>query len=253
MAVDAPPRPSGLILPGDERFVIPDRREEQRRSAGALSRAHAMASEMRRFDAHRHRAAGFSELPPIMGGAAHPTYIVYNSAMVTTAAPVAQPTGTAIRTMMQLKPASVASGGSDVLLIPIAWGISFDGSTAATPGKVELVQTDVAATSLSTAYAAADIQPYGDWNTPANAGASATTELPLNRGTSASGFSTGAVTEGTITATRMADVHLIAPTNQFDMQWPLGREFMVKPGLFLRVRVTFAATVNMICYVIFEV
>jgi hypothetical protein len=63
------------------------------------------------------------------------TYIVYNSAMATTAAPVAQPTGTAIRTLMQLAPAT------GVPIRVIEWGISFDGSAAATPGKVELVDT----------------------------------------------------------------------------------------------------------------
>lgn len=178
------------------------------------------------------------------------TYIVYNSAMATTAAPVKQPTGTAIRTMLQLKPASVASGGSDVIIRPIAWGISFDATTAATPGQIELIETDVAAT-VSTAFAAADIQPYGDANAPANTAGS--TGLPLNLGTSSSGFATAAGTEGTTTASRMADMQLIAPTNQYAMQWPLGREFEVKPGKFLRVRVTFAATVNMYCYIIFEV
>lgn len=173
------------------------------------------------------------------------TYIVYNSAMATNAAPVAQPTGTAIRTMMQLKPAT------GVILRPVAWGVSFDGAAAATPGKVELIETDVAATGLSTAFAAADIQPYGDANAPANtAGASG---VPLNLGTSASGFATGAVTEGTTTASRMADLGLIAPTNQYLQQWPLSREFECIPGRFLRVRVTFAVSVNMICWVIFEV
>src|SRR5690242_16652197 len=40
---------------------------------------------------------------PVGGGAPSLSYIVYNAAMATTAAPVKQPTGTAIRTMMQLK------------------------------------------------------------------------------------------------------------------------------------------------------
>jgi hypothetical protein len=173
------------------------------------------------------------------------TYIVYNSAMATTAAPVKQPTGTAIRTMMQLKPAT------GTIIRPIAWGVSFDASAAATPGIIELIETDVAATSLSTAFAAADVQPYGDANAAANT--AGTSGVPLNLGTSASGFATAAVTEGTTTASRMADIQLIAPTNQYSQQWPLSREFECIPGRFLRVRVTFAATVNMICWVIFEV
>lgn len=174
---------------------------------------------------------------------AAPTYIVYNSAMATTAAPVAQPTGTAIRTMLQLKPAT------GYIIRPIAWGVSFDGSTAATPGKVELIETDVAAT-MSTAAVAADVQPYGNANAPANtAGASG---VPLNLATTATGFATAAVTEGTTAASRMADLHLLPPTGPYMQQWPLGREFEVVPQKFLRVRVTFATTVNMICWIIFE-
>lgn len=173
------------------------------------------------------------------------TYIVYNSAMATTAAPVKQPTGTAIRTMMQLKPAT------GVIIRPIAWGCSFDGSTSATPGQVELIETDVAATSLTTAYAAADIQPYGDANAPANT--AGTSGVPLNLGTSASGFSTAAVTEGSTTASRMADLQMVAPTSQWAYQWPLAREFECIPGRFLRVRMTFGTTVNAYCYIIFEV
>lgn len=173
------------------------------------------------------------------------SYIVYNSAMVTTAAPVKQPTGSAIRTMMQLAPAT------GFVIRPIAWGCSFDGSAAATPGQVELVETNVAATALSTAYAVGDIQPYGDPNAPANT--SGTSGVPLNLGTGLSGFSTAAVTEGSTTASRMADMQMIAPTGQYVYTWPLSREFEVVPGRFLRVRATFGATVNMWCFIIFEV
>jgi hypothetical protein len=174
---------------------------------------------------------------------AAPTYIVYNSSMVTTAAPVKQPTGTAIRTMMQIRPAT------GYIIRPISWGCSFDASAAAVPGLVELVETDVAAT-MSTAFAVADVQPYSNAAAPANTGGA--TGVPLNLSTTTSGFATAAVTEGTTTATRMADVQLVSPTNQYLLQWPLGREFECIPGRYLRVRVTFPATVNMICFVIFE-
>lgn len=172
------------------------------------------------------------------------TYIVYNSAMATTAAPIKQPTGTAIRTMLQLKPAT------GVVLRPIAWGCSFDGFAAALPGTVELIETDVAAT-LTTAFVAADIQPYGDPNAPANTAGSG--GIPLNLATTASSFASAAGTEGSITATRMADVQLVAPTNQYVYQWPLGREFECTPQKFLRIRMTFGTTVNAYCFIIFEV
>jgi hypothetical protein len=174
---------------------------------------------------------------------AAPTYLVFNSAMATVAAPDAQPTGTAIRTMLQIRPAI------GQIIRPIAWGCSFDGSAAATPGVVELIETDVGAT-MSTAFGVNDVQPYGNANGTANtAGA---TGVPLNLSTATSGFATGAVTEGTTTASRMADVQQIAPTNQYTMQWPLGREFEVIPQRYLRVRVTFSASVDMICWILFE-
>ena len=146
---------------------------------------------------------------------------------------------------MQLKPAT------ENPLKVVEWGCSFDGSAAATPGKVELIETDVAAT-VTTAFVVGDVGRYDSFgDTPVQT--SGKSGIPLTLGTTASGFASASGTEGTTTASRMADVQLIAPTNQYLKQWPLGREFMVQPGKFLRVRVTFAATVNMICYVIFEV
>jgi hypothetical protein len=174
---------------------------------------------------------------------AAPTYLVFNSAMATTAAPVKQPTGAALRTMLQIRPAI----GS--IIRPVAWGISFDAAAAAAGGTVELIEVDVAAT-MSTAFAAADVQPYGNANAPANTAGAA--GVPLNLSTTTSGFAAAAVTEGTPTASRMADVQIIQPTSQYVMQWPLGREFECIPQRYLRVRVTFLATVNMICWILFE-
>lgn len=172
-------------------------------------------------------------------------YLVHNSAMATTAAPVKQPTGTAIRTMLQLKPAA------ETPIKIVEWGFSLDAFTAALPGQIELVEVDVAAT-MSTAFAAADIQKHNFISdSPANtAGASG---IPLNLATTASGFATAAVTEGTTTVSRMADLILAPPTAPYVKQWPLGREFLVGVGKFLRVRVTFGTTVNMYCYIIFSV
>jgi hypothetical protein len=179
---------------------------------------------------------------------ARSSFIIYNSTMVTIAAPVAQPTGTVIRTMMQLKLATGLVGA-----VVIGWSASCSASTAITPGTLELVECDVGATALTTAYAAADIQTYGQANATANtAGVGGT---PFNLGTSASGFSTAAVTEGTPTATRMADVQQIDPafTPYGPNYWPLAREFELIPQRFLRVRATFSTTTNLITYVLVEV
>ena len=173
------------------------------------------------------------------------TYIVYNSAMATTAAPVAQPTGTAIRTMLLLKP----NANSPVRII--SWGCSFDGSAAATPGKVELVETGTVFPTMSTAFVNADIQRVGDSAGPAQGDIA---NFPIDvTGTATAGFATAAVTEGTTTVTRMADLHLLPPTGPYVFQFPLGREFECTKGGALRVRVTFGTTVNMICWVRFEV
>jgi hypothetical protein len=125
----------------------------------------------------------------------------------------------------------------------IEWGISFDGSAAATPGKVELIETDVAATV--TASVANDITKY---DSDALVGGDPTTNL-IQVGTSATGYT--ATVEGSITAVRnLAGPQLIAPTIQFIQQFPLGREPVIQVNKFGRIRVTFAAAVNAYCYVI---
>lgn len=173
-----------------------------------------------------------------------PLYFIHNSAQATTAAPVKQPTGSAIRTMVQLRPALSVNARVK------AWGCSFDASVAATPGQVELFETTAAAT-MSTAYAAADIQPYTPYNALANtAGA---TGVPFNLSTATSGFATAAVTEGTVAGYRAADLEQIAPTGQYAYQWVLGDEFEITPQMYLRVRVTFAATVNMYIWLLVQV
>lgn len=168
------------------------------------------------------------------------TYTVFNGPMATTAAPASVATGAAVKTLLQLAPA-----------VPInvtAWGISFDGSAAATPGKCELIDTSTVFGTV-TAFVAADVQPQNDPNAPANTAGSSGT--PLNLGTALSGYT--CTSEGTITATRMGDLQLVAPTNQYVQQFPLGREFRVPAGHALRVRVTFGTTVNALAWVSFEV
>lgn len=171
------------------------------------------------------------------------TYSILNCAAPTTASPVKQPTGTAIRTMLQL------AINIPVRLIEV--NVSFDGAAAATPGIVEVFGTTVAAT-MSTASLAADIMAYGDPNAPANtAGAGG---IPLGLGSTAlTGFATAAVTEGTVANYRSFDVQQIAPTNQYVKQFPLGREPELAATTFLRVRMNFAASVNALIEVVFEV
>lgn len=163
-------------------------------------------------------------------------YYFANSAAVTTAAPVGQPTGTSIRTMLQLQIPAAPAG------ITIAeWGISFDAAAVSTPVKCELFGTTVAAT-LTTAAQAADIVKY---NQIASASG-------LTLATNGTAFASAAGTEGTVANARMFDQQYVAPTNQYVKQWPLGREPYCDVSTYVRIRVTVGTTVNCFCYIIWS-
>lgn len=166
-------------------------------------------------------------------------YLIANGPAPTTAAQAVVTTGTAIKTLLQL-----SSSATKPFKI-VEWGISFDGSAAATPIKCELVETDVAAT-VTAHVTSGIIKLDGE----ALAGGDPVTNL-LPVGTAATGYT--ATAEGTITATRMLDVQLIAPTNQYIKQFPLGREPVVQISKFARIRVTAGAAVNAYCYMIVEI
>lgn len=164
-------------------------------------------------------------------------YLLGNGPMPTTAAFAAVTTGTAIKTMLQVMP------NSGIIMRVTEWGISFDGSAAATPGKVELIETDVAATV--TAHVAAGITPLD-----ADALMQSVTGSPttfFNVGSAGTGYTASA--EGTITVVRNLDgPQFIAPTTQFIKQFPLGDEPTIQSAKFARIRVTFAAAVNAYCW-----
>jgi hypothetical protein len=168
-------------------------------------------------------------------------YLIANGPMQTTAAFVSRATGTTIKTMLQVKPSATITAKI------IEWGISLDGIAAATPGVVELIETDVAATV--TASVANDITKL---DADAIAGGDPTTNL-IQVGATATGY--GATAEGSITAVRNLDApQLMAPTTQFIKQFPLGREPTIQINKFGRIRVTFASgSVNAICYMILEI
>lgn len=170
-------------------------------------------------------------------------YQVFNGPAPTTAAQVPVTTGTAIKTMLQLK----LGGSTNQCGKIVEWGISFDGSAAATPIEVELLTTGTVAATI-TEFVAGDIVNLGDCNA-----AAVTDDFPL--AFTAAGDESGytATAEGTITATRILDAQLIAPTNQYIKQYPLGREPLWKAADFLRIRVKAGAAVNAICYITFEV
>ena len=165
------------------------------------------------------------------------SYITYNGPMPTTAGQVAVTTGTAIKTLLQI--ATPSTKGLQL----VEWGISFDGSAAAAGIECELLDTGaVPATSL-TAHVAAGIQPFNDSGAPASL---------VTLGTGATGYNTSGGAEGTITAVKMFDAQSVQPSTQYIKQWPLDEGPDVAVSHFLRVRVTAAAAVNAICYVVWK-
>lgn len=162
-------------------------------------------------------------------------YRIYNGPMPTTAAQAVVTTGTAIKTLLQLKPFN--------LLKINAWGVSFDGSAAATPIKCELLDTGTVFGTV-TASADADITKL-DGTAQAVASVAG-----LTLGTSATGYT--CTSEGSITAVRMFDAQLVAPTNQYIYQFPLGQEPVGIIGNAIRIRVTAGAAVNAYAWIEFS-
>lgn len=166
-------------------------------------------------------------------------YLIANGASPTTAAQVAVTTGTSLKTMLQVEPSATATARI------IEWGISFDGSAAATPIKVELLEQDVAATV--TAHVAAGINKF---DAAAQGGGDPTTNL-FQVGTANTGYTSSA--ENSPTVSRMFDVQFIAPTNQYVKQFPLGAQPYLQNSKFTKIRVTAGAAVNAYCYMIIEI
>lgn len=164
-------------------------------------------------------------------------YKIFNAPMPTITLTAKQSTGTGVRTMLQIQPATTRN------LEVLAWGYTLD-AVPAGGGAIELLQTDVAATGL-TAHVAANV-----YNLDPGGLASL-----LQFGTGATGFATTAqsITEGTPVNTRVFDIDQISGTaavqslNQ-DYQFVLDERPVVAAGKFLRLRVNMAGAVNMSCW-----
>lgn len=163
-------------------------------------------------------------------------YRIYNGVMPTTAGLVPVTTGTAIKTLLQLKPFNQCK--------IVAWGISFDGSAAATPIKCELLET-------GTVFATVTTLADADCFKLSGADQSVASIAGLTMGVSATGFTASA--EGTITVTRLFDYQFVAPTNQYIYQFPLGQEPVLINGNATRIRVTAGVAVNALCFIEVEI
>lgn len=160
-------------------------------------------------------------------------YKIYNGPMPTTAAQLKVTTGTAIKTMLQLKPFNTGK--------IIAWGFSFDGSAAATPGTVELIETGTVPATALTAHVDVDIVKT------ASVEDAVASIAGLTLATNGTGYTAGA--EGAITATRVFDAVLAPPTGPYVYQFPLGQEPKLIIGNHTRIRMTFGTAVNALCWI----
>jgi hypothetical protein len=73
----------------------------------------------------------------------------------------------------------------------------------------------------------------------------------LTLGTTATGYT--CTSEGSIATQRMFDTQLVAPTNQYIYQFPLGQEPVLVIGNAYRVIVKAGAAVNAICWIEVEI
>lgn len=122
----------------------------------------------------------------------------------------------------------------------VEWGISFDANAAGVPVIVELIDTGAIAATV-TAAAATDITKLNDPNAAASL---------VTLSTTATGYNASA--EGTITTARTLSQQLVAPTNQYVEQYPLGREPEVAVSRILRIRCNAPAVVNCTAYIVWE-
>ena len=167
-------------------------------------------------------------------------YLVMSGPQQTTAAFASLATGTGLKTLLQVKMGATVVGKIK------EWGVSFNALTAAIPGKVELIETDVAATVA--AHVAAGIRKIDG---PALLSGDPTTAL-FAVGTTSTGYDASG--EGSIAAARDLDApQFISPTNQFIKQVPLGGEAIIQLTKFARIRVHMSADVGAIAYMLIEV
>lgn len=163
-------------------------------------------------------------------------YTINNGPMPTTASFAAVTTGTAIKTLLQIKPFNIVKIKE--------WGISFDGSAAATPIEVELLDTGAIFATV-TASVDADVYKFD------GAEGAVASVAGLTLGTTATGYTSSG--EGSIVATKLFDTQFIAPTGQYVKQFPLGLEPKCIIGNSVRIRVKAGTAVNAICYMVLEI
>jgi len=159
--------------------------------------------------------------------------------MPTTAAFATVTTGTAIKTMLQIKPFNVC--------YIVEWGISSDAPASTGTYKCELLDTGTVFGTV-TASADADVMKFD------GAEGAVASVVGLTLGTSATGYT--CTSEGSITAVKEFDLQLMNGTTsngiQYVKQFPLGYRPKCIIGNAVRIRVTASVAVNAYCYMVLE-
>lgn len=141
---------------------------------------------------------------------------------------------TGLATMLQVGTPSTTQ------IVVLGWGVSFKGVAAADPpGLVYLLDSDVgmsAATSLTP-------DTWGNPNSPAS--------LCVG-GTGATAVSDGAVTEGTITASRLFDAQEVHPQTGYGVWFPADNRPRVAVSRFLRLRVNFSVAISCLPWIVWD-
>lgn len=161
-------------------------------------------------------------------------YVAYNCAFgATTAAILGTSYASGAKVAVQLVPISTGQ------IRVVEWGASFNGSAAGTPSVCSLSLAGAATTAM-TSHTTSTIVPFGDSQKTSS----------LSMGTGASAF--GAVAIATNTTAKEFDAQFVAQAGAYVKQWPLGREPVVLGSQILQLRISTAATLTALAYIVFE-
>jgi hypothetical protein len=165
-------------------------------------------------------------------------YLAFNCAFATTtgmAAGTSYAAGAKVAIQLDI-PATIQ-------LLIVEYGVSFNGSAAATPAIIELAECDTAST-CSSAHTTSSIKPLNYPN------AQVATRLNFGAATD-TGYGNGAITSAT-TERYLDAPQFVAPTNQFTKQFPLGREPRSAVSKFVQFRINTSATVTALAWIAYE-
>jgi hypothetical protein len=162
-------------------------------------------------------------------------YIAYNGLHDATTGMMAA--GTSYVTGAKVAIQLAAPAGADIRLVE--WGVSSSATAPAAKTLYTLAQASAASTL--TAHSAASVAPVGD----------SSRACPLTFSTTTTGY--GAVSITTNTTERQFGAFIGDPTEHYEKQFPLGRDFLVQAGKFCQLRINTAATYTILAYIMFEV